>query len=439
MSRTVSILDIYLNRSLVGALLKTVSGETSFTYDETWLGRPDRMPISLSLPLGRKPQKGAAVMAYFDNLLPDNDEIRKRIAEREGAVSTRPFDLLAAIGRDCVGALRFLPRGGVPDLSPAMDSTEVSAAEIARRLHRLKSAPLGRDLDDGDTFRLSLAGAQDKTAFLRLPSGAWAIPQGLTATSHIFKPPIGMTDGGQLDLSDSVENEWMSLAFCRAFGLTVAEATMERFEDAKALVVRRFDRKTLDNVLYRLPQEDLCQALGISGSQKYEDRDGPGMVRILKFLASSDSPDKDRRDFLRAQMIYWALSATDGHAKNFSIFLTPGGFSLTPIYDVMTSLPYAGHSRSFDPLRVKLAMAVGNNRHYRMRDIEPQHWRQTGAAAGLPKGMVEAVMADLAARASQAVDEVAQILPAGFPIPMFEATKRIVLERAGKLGSRSSR
>lgn len=54
---------------------------------------------------------GAAVVAVFDNLLPDSDEIRGRLAARTRADGTDVFSLLYAVGRDCVGALQFIPEG----------------------------------------------------------------------------------------------------------------------------------------------------------------------------------------------------------------------------------------------------------------------------------------------------------------------------------------
>ena len=69
--------------------------------------------MSLSLPfnLNNEPLKGDNVAHYFEGLLPDSDAIRKRVAARFKTGSTDAFDLLAAIGRDCVGALQLLPEG----------------------------------------------------------------------------------------------------------------------------------------------------------------------------------------------------------------------------------------------------------------------------------------------------------------------------------------
>ena len=46
------------------------------------------------------------------------------------------------------------------------------------------------DTDESDDFRISLAGAQEKTALLRL-NEKWMRPKGTTPTTHILKLPIG--------------------------------------------------------------------------------------------------------------------------------------------------------------------------------------------------------------------------------------------------------
>jgi serine/threonine-protein kinase HipA len=124
------------------------------------------------------------------------------------------------------------------------------------------------------------------------------------------------------------------------FGLPTARTEIREFSGRRALVVERFDRlHTRDGRLLRLPQEDCCQALSVPPPRKYEPDGGPGM-RILDLLKASDEPEADQTLFLKAQIVFWLLGATDGHAKNFSIFLLPGGrFRLTPLYDVMSAQP----------------------------------------------------------------------------------------------------
>jgi serine/threonine-protein kinase HipA len=90
-------------------------------------------------------------------------------------------------------------------------------AEIAVWLKQLKQFPLGIDAEED--FRISIAGAQEKTAFLRMDD-QWRVPEETSPTTHIFKTSMG-TINGDLDMSLSIENEWLCLLICKAFGLSV--------------------------------------------------------------------------------------------------------------------------------------------------------------------------------------------------------------------------
>src|SRR5258705_1569953 len=104
-------LNVFLNGRLVGHLRRQPSGAVDFQYASTWLAWEHSLPVSLSLPLREDRFSGDPVIAVFDNLLPDNIEVRRRLAERTHAQGSDPFSLLFTIGRDCVGALQFLPDG----------------------------------------------------------------------------------------------------------------------------------------------------------------------------------------------------------------------------------------------------------------------------------------------------------------------------------------
>lgn len=125
--------------------------------------------------------------------------------------------------------------------------------------------------------------------------------------------------------------------------------------------------------------------------------------------------------FLKAQIMFWLLGATDGHAKNFSIFLRPGGrFRLTPLYDVMSAQPAldAGQLRKN---KMKLALAVGDNRHYVVDEIVPRHFIQTAAKSGVPAIVMEEICTELSQRAGAAIDETLAALPADFPKTLAES------------------
>lgn len=404
-------LDIFLNGRNVGQLRREASGAIDFRYGPEWLAWDNNFPISHSLPLREDRYVGDPVIAVFDNLLPDSDEVRKAIAARQHADGIDPYSLLAAIGRDCVGALQFLPEGEDPGKAGAIDAVPISDHDIAEKLLNLTAAPLGMG-DDRD-FRISIAGAQDKAALLHWKD-RWHVPHGNTATTHIFKPQIGMR--GNLDLTRSVENEHMCMRIIDALGMPVARSEIADFADTRALVIERFDRQwTKDNRLLRRPQEDCCQALSSPPIRKYQSDGGPGVVDILEFLKGSDQPDIDQRFFMKAQIAFWLLAATDGHARNFSVFLFPGGgFELTPLYDVMSMqhLLDAGRLHRND---MKLAMAIGDSRHYRLHDIMPRHFIQSAAQAGMPADGVQSIIDELKADMPAALDAVCNDLPPEFP------------------------
>lgn len=380
-------LDVYVGKSHVGVYTRAATGATVFRYTPRWLEFDRAFPVSLSMPLSDRQWSGDTIASVFDGLLPDDHTMRATIATREHAESAGTFDLLAAIGRDCVGALRFLPEGADPGDPTQMDYRPVSDQEIARRLASLGTNPLGMQPDDD--WRISLAGMQEKTAYLRI-NGEWKIPERATPTSHIFKPAMREGPNGA-DFSDSPWNEWLCLRICSALGLRAARAEVIFFDEKPVIVVERFDRTWDQNVLYRLPQEDVCQALGVPPSRKYENDGGPGIPQVLEFLHQASQPHEERLLFFKAQVVFWLLAAIDGHAKNFSVFLTPEGFSLTPLYDVMSAAPYPPIS----PFRVKMAMAVGDKRYYRLRQIAPRHFQQTGRAAGLHDADIDAVFTGL--------------------------------------------
>jgi serine/threonine-protein kinase HipA len=411
-------LNLFLNSRLVGRLQRQSSGAVDFQYDPSWLAWAHALPVSLSLPLREDRYIGASVIAVFDNLLPDSAGMRRRIAERVHAEGSDAFDLLAAIGRDCVGALQFLPEGLEPGPAGLVAGRPVGDRAVARILADLASAPLG--LGEDADFRLSLAGAQEKTALL-FWRGHWHKPLAATATTHILKPEIGRLPNG-IDLSSSVENEFLCLKLTAALGLPSAGVSMATFGGKRTLVVERFDRRwTRDGRLLRLPQEDCCQALSVPPTLKYEADGGPGIRAILALLKASDQPAIDQANFLKAVIVFWLLGAIDGHAKNFSVFLFPGGrFRMAPLYDVISAQP-AVDAGQIPRNKMKIAMAVGDSRHYTVDGIMPRHFVQTAAKAGIGTAAVRAIFADLAKQAPAALDQVLAALPKGFPSPVADS------------------
>jgi serine/threonine-protein kinase HipA len=180
-------LDTYLNGMLVGRLRRESSGAIDFQYDQSWLDWASAIPVSLSMPLREDRYVGDPVLAVFENLLPDNADIRRRLAEQSQAEGSDPYSLLSAVGRDCIGALQFLPEGVAAGQAGTVHARQLSDEEVAKIVSDLARNPPG--VGDDQEFRISLAGAQEKTALLYW-NGKWQVPHGTTATTHILKPLV---------------------------------------------------------------------------------------------------------------------------------------------------------------------------------------------------------------------------------------------------------
>ena len=264
---------------------------------------------------------------------------------------------------------------------------------------------------------------------------------GSTPTTHILKLPLGLVGNRKLDLSHSVDNEWLCAELLKELGLPVANTDIGQFGDQRVLIVERFDRRwqnvgdgdpraanfepLKETWIARLPQEDFCQVAGLPHTKKYENEGGPSMRDILDVLARAESPASDQRHFILSQLAFWMLAATDGHAKNFSIYHhRGGGFGLTPLYDVLSTWPVVGkRADQLDIHELKLAMALrGKKAHYKIVEIQPRHFQTL--ADQYPDAEAWPAMIELAGRVEGAIEAVERRLPKGFApavwVPIFK-------------------
>jgi len=414
------VLNVLMNGMLVGKLEKAAKGGLTFVYDQQWLDTPGSRPISLSLPLVRQPFIGDVVYNFFDNLLPENPQVRARIQAKFHVATSQPFDLLASIGRDCVGAIQLITDD--KPFKKQIDFEPLNEKEIASILRNYQNNPLGMK-DTTEDFRISIAGVQEKSAFL-YHKNKWVRPLGTTPTSHIFKLPIGYIQHQNMDLTDSCENEWLCAQIAKAFGLPVANCEILHFEDIKVLSVERFDRKLASDKswLMRLPQEDMCQALGISPNLKYQSDQGPGIREIMELLLGSAEPSADRDRFFRTQVLFWLLAAIDGHAKNFSVFIEPDAkYRLTPLYDIMSVHPLIAN-KQLQKQKIKMAMGLkGKNTHYHWHDLQRRHFLDTAKAVNYSVALAEAILDDILKQTDLVIEQVSDKLPKGFPSKLAQA------------------
>jgi serine/threonine-protein kinase HipA len=259
-------------------------GRLTFTYNEEWRSFSEAFPLSLSLPLAVKMHEHDKIETFLWGLLPDNEFVLGRWAQRFQVSARNVFSLISFVGEDCSGAVQFVrpERLGavLAPIAPEIDWLE--EADIAKRLNALKSDHAAWRMPR-DTGQFSLAGAQPKTALFH-DGQRWGVPAGRMPTTHILKPPSGEFDG-------HAENEHFCLSLARSLGLSAASSEVRWFGNEVAIVVERYDRvRGLDPLsILRLHQEDICQALGAPPTAKYQNEGGPGPEEIIRLLRSHSS------------------------------------------------------------------------------------------------------------------------------------------------------
>ncbi len=370
------------------------SGRFSITYDEAWRASRSRTPASLSMPVAGREHGDSVVRPFLEGLLPDNERVLQRWA-RDYQVSARnPFALLRHVGEDCAGGIQFVRPDRVDDVLAGEGRVDwLDDEKVDERLRGLRLDPTAWHVRDGGQF--SLAGAQAKIALYRHPeTGRWGVPSGAVPTTHILKPAVTGFDDHDL-------NEHLCLVAARALGLTAAVTRIRSFGSERAIVVDRYDRVAHPGTVRRVHQEDMCQALAVAPTAKYQSEGGPAPEQIIGLLRGTVTPaiaaaaNVDR--FVDALAYNWLIGGTDAHAKNYSVLLNGPQVRLAPMYDVASSLAYD----EFHHPKLKMAMKIGGE--YGLTALSGRHWRRFATANRLdPERLVDRI------------DALAQRLPDAF-------------------------
>jgi serine/threonine-protein kinase HipA len=410
------------------------NARVSLVYDELWRQDPNSYPLSLSMPLASAQHGHSRIEPFLWGLLPDNDRVLETWGRRFQVSPRNPFRLIANVGEDCAGAVQFVRPERLEPLrtEPAAREVEwLTEDDLAERLRTLR-ADHAAWRTATDTGQFSLAGAQPKTALL-YQRGRWGIPSGRAPTTHILKPPTGEWDG-------HAENEHFCLKLARACGLVVPNSSVERFQNEIAIVIERYDRVIIAGQRLRVHQEDMCQAVGLHPTRKYENEGGPGVRRIVELLRQNSSAvDEDVQAFLDAIAFNWLIAGTDGHAKNYALLLGgQGNVRLAPFYDVASILPY----RNVNLAKAKLSMKIGGE--YRLPNIGLRQWRRLTEDIRIDE---EAMITRLRAMAVGLPDLIAaireEVEAAGLNHPILRALAQRLTTRAKRcialLGTNSER
>jgi serine/threonine-protein kinase HipA len=409
MSELVTLLD----GKEAGRVHNDARGRLTFVYDDQWRNAPEAYPLSLSMPIAAKEHGRSVVEAFLWGLLPDNEQVLARWAAKFQVSARNVFALISHVGEDCAGAVQFVTperleaiRSGKEDKVEWLDESEV-----AKRLRLLREDHAAWRLPR-DTGQFSLAGAQPKTALL-LQNDRWGVPSGRIPTTHILKPPTGHFDG-------HAENEHICLLLARNLGLPAAQSKVMRFKDEVAIVVERYDRQQKGNDIIRVHQEDICQALGIMPTKKYQNEGGPSPVNIVELLRTySTDRDTDLDTFGAALGFNWLIAGTDAHAKNYSLLLNGPDVRLAPLYDIASILPY----EEVDLRKAKLAMKIGGE--YKVELIGLRQWQKFGREV---RTDVDQLVEVLISMAKQLPDEVS----AAHALAREEGLNNALIDRLAK-------
>lgn len=380
----------HLGGVLVGRLERRRGGLV-LTYDPTWRSRPDRIPLSLSLPAVTQAHRTPAVHHFFDALLPDDLAVRKRWGRDWGVDGGDILALLGVVGADLPGAVQVILEG--ESLSKEGSIAWLSDAELAELIRELRADGTAW-VQDITVGAFSLAGAQRKTALV-YREGKWGRATGATPTTHILKTGVS-------GLEAQAEVEHLSLRLAHHLGFTVASSTLLLVEDQVALVVERFDRDRLESEVRRLHQEDGCQALGRDPAKRYAGEGGPTAADWARLLwRNSAAPDHDVKTFASALVLQWLIGGTDAHARNYSVQHLQSGCRLAPLYDVASVVPYLPADRA-----PKLAMAIGGETQ--VDRIGHDELMAESKACDLPKGWLVTRAEELIATLPAAIDAAAE-------------------------------
>ena len=404
------VLIVYLNENRIGTLHRHKAGKLEFAYDPDYRG----IPLSYSMPLIERIHGHDTITPFLWNLLPDDTRLLATWGRQFQVDSSNCFGLLREIGEDCAGAIRFVSPEEEKEAQHG-GLTPITEKEIGRRLALLENDPsAARSLTDQGRF--SLAGAQPKIA-LRQQNDNWYIPWGKEPTTHILKPP-------RSNFSGLAENEHFCLKLASSLGLRAAESTVQTFDGNKTFLVKRFDRMKRKEGLYRIHQEDMCQALGIGPERKYENDNGPGISDIMGILSSSSRRLEDRESFIDAIVFNYLILGTDAHAKNYSILHTRQGFILAPLYDIASFAPYIQTQKD-----ERIAMRI--DRYYKIAQIRKRHFERTAKSCNFSSKRLLQQLENFATQMPRICEEVGHsTIKEGLDSQFIESLVKSLTERS---------
>lgn len=390
-------LQVFLHDRHVGVLSLKSNGNLQFRYDRAYL-EAQGPALSLSLPLQEEAFPHRACLAFFGNLLPEED-VRAQVALAVGISVGNDYRLLERFGGDVAGAVTLLPGDGAETAAEPDSLEPLSAERLDEVLTELPQRPLAADANG--EVRLSLAGAQSKLPVVEI-DGGFALPHGSAhPTTHILKPEPARFPG-------LVANEFFCMRLAAEAGLQVA--AVDRAETTSGLpflIVSRYDRDLTQEPIRRLHQEDVCQALGKLYIEKYQQEGGPSVGETMQLIDDASSvPARDRQQFWLALAFNVLVGNCDAHGKNYSLLYDSPAPSLAPLYDLLATSVY--------DLTTRLAMSIDGATH--LEEVDAHAWARLAGEVGFAPRFLSQRVEPFVGRVLEAAEDLAGQDQHGDPI-----------------------
>ena len=386
-------LNVFFGNKKAGSLESTDNRGVIFVYDKNYLKDKNSVPLSASLPLQKEEFSQKKCIPFFSGLLPEEDS-RKKIADYLHVSETSTMKLLEALGGECAGLISILREDEDDSFSKEtsfkLDSENYEPLDgnrLSEFIEKMNTRPL---IKADDKLRLSLAGAQEKLALVKI-NGEWYLPLNGAPSTHILKP------ARKGSLSSLAQNEYICMKLAKSFGLPVPDVDLLKIAETDIFVVERYDRVKEADSIQRLHQEDFCQALGIMSTSKYQNDGGPGIADIFKtILKVCTVPALESQKFLKYVLFNYVMGNCDSHGKNYSLLYKNNRVELSPLYDVVSTIIYSG-------LTEKLSMKIG--KHYEIQKVTQEDFSLLAESLNIKYSVLSKIFDDFAKKYIPAFEE----------------------------------
>ncbi len=322
--------SVYKQDVLAGVITRSETG-TSFQYRDEYLSAGGSA-VASTLPLRSRPYLtgSGSLPPFFTGLLPEGARLDAVIAA-VGTSADDELSLLLAVGNDAVGDVRVVPYDSVP-VDPAQDLPSDPTTVVFRDLLARTVDPTSERLDS------ALPGVQSK-----ISDSMISFP-----IKRARKPAILKLDPPAYPSITRNEHFFLSLAGTAGFAVPHHELITDA-DGEVGLLIARFDRiQKRDRSITRIGQEDACQLLGRYPADKYRVSVNEITGRVMEVATA---PQAAVLDLVLQIAFAWMIGNGDLHGKNYSLqWRADGIVSATPVYDIVSTLPYPLNQRMALPL-----------------------------------------------------------------------------------------